>query len=798
MAGIIMMLGQTIWIREFTTVFGVHAISVTALLAAFALCFAMGSYLFGKIADRKINKLVLFTIMQGVIGIFIVLHPFFFGKIKNLFLSLNNLFDLGPFSVMFIRIIISFFYFLIPVSLMGGVLPVLGKLTVRNMTDLGRQFGILYGCYVSGMLAGSLLTGFVFIKFFGINNTLLIAAAISLIMALGSWLVFHSQKGKKLQRTGQGKSFYTDEFVTVAAGKWKKRLLWFFTITSFSTLTYKIIWTRTLLESSADKTIYFYSVLSVSFIACLALGSFIVSRFADKIKKKFFVLALIEIFIGLTSIIVVGIFNEISNQLTLLQTTGIAWIVSMLGKAGMMLGLFLVPLSLTGFVFPLVVRMYAEDLKTLGAKIGILGLLDVIGAVVASFTIPFILIPLVGTYNVFLGAALLNIGIGIFILLRYRRIKNIIRISLTLASVILFVGITVLFGQKKMVPGSLTFTGADMTEMRHEGSTATVEVHKNAKGNIILYINGDKAVSSDPAELKADKLMSYLPYLFKPDAKRVFIIGLGIGITAKSMAELNVQDIEIVEISPEVTNVAANAYAYVNDNVLVHEKISIAIEDGRSFLLRSKKLYDIIICNAAHPRLGNALYTEDYYRLCSEKLSRDGCLCQWLPIGWLSQDEFRSLIRSCTNVFSHVTLWYAASGQMLLLASPIPLQLDLCKSRSLLDFINRQGALTSSGINDIDMILTGLIADDASLRNYTINIPANTDIYPRVEFSHVVESNVDEALLKQLSSMRINFKNIILFDSCPEDEHEILDLLPRKNAELKKEMMEEGRVISKQ
>jgi len=450
--------------------------------------------------------------------------------------------------------------------------------------------------------------------------------------------------------------------------------------------------------------------------------------------------------------------------------------------------LFLLPFTLSGFVFPLVTRMYAEDLKTLGRKIGMLGVLNVVGIIAASFIIPFIFIPLLGTYKVFIAAAMVNTGIGIFILLRYRRIRNSLRAALTLSSLILFIGIVFFFSEKKMDAARRIVSGDGIVETRHEGSTATVDIQRTPQGNIILYINGAKAVSSDPAELAGDKMLSCLPYLFKPDAEKVLIIGLGIGITSKSMADVGVPEIDIVEISPEVTNVAADAYAYINDNILAHENISITIEDGRSFMFRSKNKYDIIICNAAHPRLGNALYTEEYYRLCREKLSTGGYLCQWLPMNWITEGEFRSLVRSCTDVFSHVTLWRIAPGQTLLLASPVKQQLDYCQSQKLFNLFDQQGSLTSSGIDNIDTILAGLLVSDAALRNYAGDALVNSDVFPRVEFSRYAGDGPDKAILEHLSSFRVNFDAVISFDDCPESAREVLETLSTKNTEMRKEL----------
>jgi spermidine synthase len=786
LAGMLTMLCQIIWVRQFTTIFGVHAISVTTLLASFVGCMAVGSFLSGKIADTKINKWILFAFMQSAEAIFIFLHPFLFQKVVDFYLFLSGKFALGPYSVMFIRITISFFYFLIPSSIMGGSLPVLGKKAVNQMSSIGRQIGRLYGFWLSGMSFGIFLTGFALIRYLGMQHSLLVAAASSLLLAVASGQRYYSEKRSHITSSLQGRTHLSDEFVTIAAGKWKRRLLRIFMIGSFASMTYRLIWTRIMLEASADKTVYFYTLLSVCFMICLAIGSFIASRLTDKIKKTFFTLANLEILIGLLSLFSLGLFNEISPLHSGYRQSDFSWIGGIFGSATMMMGLFLIPVCLIGMILPLVVRMYAEDIKTLGSKIGTLAVLDMAGALVATYVIPFIFIPLIGTQILFLGTALVNVGIGIFILLRYRRIKNSIRIIISLASLILFIGTAFLFSEKKADRLRKHVQEGEIPEIRKEGSTATVEVHKNKNGDIILYINGEKAVSSDLSEMKGDKLMAYIPFLFKQDAERVFLIGMGIGITAKSIADLEIPELDIVEISPEVTRVAADAYAYVNNNVLAYENISITIEDGRSLLLREKIPYDIIICNAAHPRIGDALYTEEFYRLCRQKLDHDGILCQWMPQNWLSENEFRSLIKACTDGFPCVSLWNIAPGQDLLLASMVPQHLDYCRSRQLFAAINRQVTLTSSGISDINSILAGYMADDKTLRDYTYNVPVNSDVFPRVEFSRFTGNAPDTGILARLSSFRVNFGSILDFSGCPDEKKPVLHDLEEKNAILKR------------
>jgi spermidine synthase len=788
LAGFSIILCQVIWIREFTTVFGIHVISGITLLATFMVSAAIGSYFFGRLADKKINLLMLFAVMEAGIGIFSFAHPCLFRKVVAVYLYLGDTFDLGPYSVEFIRILSSFAYFLIPASLMGGILPVLSKLAIENMTLLGKRIGMIYGCYNLGIAMGCFLSGFIFIGSFGMRNSLLTLAMATILVSLLS-LVYTRMAGQKEirhRKRNLTRTPVSDEFVTIAVGKWKKRLLLIFTFSSFIALTYKIIWTRLLIESSADKTIYFITLISACLITGIAFGSFVFSRIVHRVRRNFLGLAILQILIGITALLSLGLFGGISSSFSLHSEGSYSWSRLMVKEAGLLFAVLTVPYVLLGIMFPLVVRMYAEDLKTLGRKIGTIGLLDASGAVAGIFITTFILVPLLGTFTVFISAAFMNVIMGVFIIVRYRRINNILRLSLSLASVGIFIGLAFVLYENKIHSAITQVTGVETIETRREGSTATVNVQKRPDGNIALYINGEEAVSSDPMGLKGDKLLSYLPFLFKPDAKRVFIIGLGIGITAKSMADMNIPDIEIVEISPEVTKVAANAYAYINDNILANENISITIEDGRSYLLRSKKKYDIIICNAAHPRLNNALYTTEFYRLCRQKLMPDGFVCQWLPINWLAENEFRSLIKACTDVFPDVTLWYAAPGQTLLLASSIPQLLDYCKSRALFDKINQQGTLSASGIKDADQLIANLLADNTSLREYARKAPANTDLFPRVEFSRVLSRLPDTAILMQLSNFRIDYNDLLVADTCSIRTEDVINSLTVRNLELRK------------
>ncbi len=782
------MICQHIWVYQFTLIFGIHLISNITILAVFVACFATGIYLFSRFYGKKMNYFLLIAAINLIIAIYITCSPWLINQLKIIYLKIGNYHSMGPYSVMIVRIIFSFLFFFIPATLMGGSFILIYKLYVRNLSLLGKQTALTIGWFVTGLAAGILAYNFVFISLLGIFNTGLLLTGINIIISLLMLVVYfiNRQKSVILPKTGFKEKKHSDEYVFTAIGKWKKRLLRFIFLSSFSTTSFLILWKRILTEFSEDKTTYFRALLFSVFLISLAAGNFLTSPFTDKFRRKFVAIAAIQLITGITSfcalvifLIVYPVFSELNEPAT--------WLQLITQQTGLFLSVLLIPFGIAGFFIPLSVKVYAEDIKTIGYKTSHVFLLMASGILSACYITSFILIPVLGIYKSYLLFTLFHFGIGIFIFLRYRRIKTYIRAGSFLISVIVFIAFVFFFTEQKFSTLRNTNHKNSVLEKRIEGSTVNIEVHKNNKNHIILYINGEKAVSSDPQEIKGDKLLSYIPYLFNPYAEKALIIGLGIGITAKTMAELNIKDIEIVEISPEVTKVAANAYAYINDNILVHENVSIFIEDGRSYLLRSKAKYDIIICNAAHPRINNALYTEDFFKICSEKLSDNGYLCQWMPLSWISADEFWSIIRSCIHVFPYTTLWYISPGQTLLLASNLKQQFDYCNNSFSLKIMEQP--LISNMKTSPGDLLALIIADDKALRAAATEVRISTDNFPALQFSRRLQYAPDTMILKQLAGFQISFNSLLQFGSCTENEAEILTTIEQANFRMKSKLI---------
>jgi len=114
-----------------------------------------------------------------------------------------------------------------------------------------------------------------------------------------------------------------------------------------------------------------------------------------------------------------------------------------------------------------------------------------------------------------------------------------------------------------------------------------------------------------------------LGMVFRPDAKKVLIVGLGGGsIPKKLQKEFPALEIDVVEIDPEVVQIAKTQFG-VRDGKNLH----LYVQDGRLFLTRATTQYDIILLDAYYSdAMPFHLATKEFFELAQRKLSPNGII----------------------------------------------------------------------------------------------------------------------------------------------------------------------------
>src|SRR5258706_531487 len=92
---------EVLWIRMLGLVFGHTVFAVTTVLTAFMAGLGLGSWIFGRLADRQARPLRLYGLLELGIGVFCLLVPLLLPLVETLYRALARALGLSffPFSL---------------------------------------------------------------------------------------------------------------------------------------------------------------------------------------------------------------------------------------------------------------------------------------------------------------------------------------------------------------------------------------------------------------------------------------------------------------------------------------------------------------------------------------------------------------------------------------------------------------------------------------------------------------------------------------------------------------------------
>lgn len=189
----------------------------------------------------------------------------------------------------------------------------------------------------------------------------------------------------------------------------RRILLLLFFFSGFSALVYEVVWQRQL-SLIFGVTSYATATILAIFFTGLALGSFLIGRFADKNENLLKIYGLLEIGLGLYAVLTPFIFDLI-RQIQINLASIIPYSSSsfnLLAFVLVALGLIL-PTILMGGTLPVLSKFFGG--------VSYLYFLNTLGGVIGALMAGFILIVLIGVRETIWLAALINILIGTIVLI---------------------------------------------------------------------------------------------------------------------------------------------------------------------------------------------------------------------------------------------------------------------------------------------------------------------------------------------------------------------------------------------
>jgi spermidine synthase len=811
---------QVIWVRELVLVFGATTFAISTVLTAFMGGLALGSFYFGRRSVSAKDPLRLYALLEIGIGVYGLLVPFIFAALPIIYQPLWRWLQLSFFTLSIVRFLFAGLVLILPTALMGATLPVLASHYARERSRVGLHVGALYTVNTLGAVLGAAATGFVLIPTFGIRFTTCIAAAINILLGYVALKLSRVNTRKSEESVAANETHVSAASETRRpAGKKAAKKRWFsvpqiasvsrqgmivvlaaFALSGFIALSYEVIWSR-VLALIIGSSVYAFSIMLATFLIGLALGAALISRFVDGIGNRIRLFAVVELGVGLTSLLGAYLFNELPFVFVQLyralasSSLGLLLISRFLIAAAVMI----LPTLLLGALFPLVIKIVASNEQATGRSVGDAYASNTLGAIVGSFASGFILIPALGLQGSLKLCVALNFVIAAALFLVHKQHSasdrkadkqtgkgklagfSIARFAGVTASILLIVMVTfadlpwnsdvMSSAVYRYAPSMSNFSRQDFlnfvkngqgeTVFYKEGITATVAVQKVGKDRV-LKVNG-KPEASTAGDMPTQILIGAMPLLLREKTEEVLLIGLGSGVTLGSIEQFPIKRVTCVELEPAVVE-ASQEFNDVNNRPLEDERLRLLSNDGRNFIYTTSEKFDVIVSEPSNPWLTGVanLFTLEYFKRGAKVLNDDGIFCQWLQLYEMHPEDVRSLVATFKAAFPYAYLFRGAEGDLILIGSKQERKLDLNTINAHLadpKIVKELSRVRSDTAGDL---ISRLYFGNDEIVRYAAGSKLNTDDNALIEFNaprrvgsaeETVEQNVKQLLASAASPL---------------------------------------------
>ena len=731
------------WLRLLSLVFGVTVYAASTVLAGFMAGLGVGSFFGGKLAVRFTRPLAAFGIAEALVGVTAFATPFVLDALTQLWVRVNPSLPDSLAFLTLIRFVVAFLVLIVPTSLMGATLPLVIKSAVAREDRVGGRIGLLYAINTTGAIAGALIAGFYLISEIGVSRSFQIAALANIIIGVVAVIGAYLAPVAPVARVAP--------VAPVARASGSQVVLWVFFVSGVLSLSLEIIWFR-MLVVFLRPTAYAFTIMLACVLAGIALGSLIAAPLLRQRRPWLPILTVIQ---GVIGVVAVLSFNALTRAQQAIETLtpwfdrlGLNTYLAPLVASSM---IAMLPTTiLLGLAFPIGLTLWAGDDTSddTSRRVGVFYSLNVFGAILGSVIAGFVLLPQIGSRSALMVTAGLATASSMALSWSQRRTNPSMAVALGVVAPMLFL----MAARIAVDPFDVAFRRFHRNEKliwRQEGAQTTVAVH-DRPGNPpmrIMFLDGNHQANDSPATAFIHHRIGALPAMLHPRPTTALVVGLGGGATPGAVARMNI-DVDVVELSSAVV-AGSDYFKNINFDLLSRPNAHLRVDDGRNFLMMSRKKYDVITADIILPRHAGAgaLYSREYFELVKRSLAEGGLVMQWN--GGDSQTEYKLLLRTFFSVFPYTTLW-GDGGLMLGSLKPFTISRSAYEARRTtfeqfpwdLATLKR---IYFAGPDEITTYLAGggpMLTDDKPVIEYFLSLPKKDDpggyYGPRGEFEKIL------------------------------------------------------------
>ena len=757
-SGMCSLIDEVIWTRLFKLILGNTVYASSIVVSVFMGGLALGALIMGRYCDRVKRHLRLYALLESLVTASALSLPWVLKLADPVYVWFYRRFHPSHSYLLIVQVAISAGILLVPSMLMGSTLPLLGRFVTAIQKETGHLVGRLYALNTLGAAAGCFLAGFVLIRAFGIMGTLYIAAILNLLVAFGGWLLSRFSSVTTDQDDRIASAYETSGAKTTDPRFYLLGVAFF--VSGFISISYELLWMRSIAHLLGGFTYVFSGVLSVYLLGNV-IGASISSWFVKKLKVPATGFAVSLLLLGICGILYLPSLILWSSDVIPMLIRELGPLTSWTSFSPYLVApivhstaLFLLPSIIMGIAFPIALQAWANYLHKVGRSTGMAYGVNTIGAVMGGIATGFVFIPFLGFQLAISILGLTGIWMaGIMYLYFSSGFRTIRRWAILAVGVLLTVFtvqlpsnlLSVLIKTDSIIPLSKTSSippDSEVVAIR-EGVASTISVIRDLdKGTLSLWASG-RRIAGDAHLYRGDqKMLGHFGVLLNSRAKKVLSVGFGSGESTACLAMHELERVDCVEIAPEVVDVSLEFFKHINLGDRLDEKVNMIFMDAKNYVHLTEVRYDAIVSDSINPRYfaeNASLYAGEYFQSCKEHLDEGGLFVSWIPSYHIVPvSELNSIIGTAMEVYPHVTLWYMITdlGNYFVIVgseerqyySPKHIEQELSREDVRL-------SLSEIDINNSMDVLSCYIGDERDLKKFIRVFSLNSDYFPFVEFN---------------------------------------------------------------
>ena len=648
---------EIVWFQMLSLIVGSSAISIGVLLGTFMGGMCIGSLLLPKYINAAEHPLRVYAVLEvgiALCGIVILFGSPYIGQVYAA-IGGSGFFGLimeGLFCAIFL---------LVPTIFMGATLPAVARwveTTPRGVAWLG----FFYGGNIAGAVFGCLVTGFYLLSAHDTTYATFVAVAINVGVALVGFALSKSTpyQSRIPNTTGAPAPRIAAETRTVLIA---------IALSGATALGAEVLWTR-LLSLLLGATTYTFSLIIAAILAGLGVGSsigaFIGRSSVNPRRALGWCQALLMLGIAWGAYSVVEILpywpiNPIiasrSSSLFEIDFVRCLWVV-------------LPAAILWGASFPLALAAVATGSEDPGRLVGRVYAANTVGGILGSVLTALVMLPMAGTQwgqrvlIVLAGVSALIVLLPTFAAAGAQRMRQI-------GYAVVTVSLVGLLGAWHVQPPSGLLVGYGRLSAlwlgqtgefiyKGEGMNSSMAVSRLSNGVLNYHNAGKVQASSEPQDMRLQRMLGHITTLIPAHARRVLVIGCGAGVTAGAVSiSPDVESETIAEIEPLVPKVVSKFFGAHNYNVVDNPKVHLQIDDARHFLLMTHEKFDAITSDPFDPWVKGAanLYSREFFELAKKHLNPGGVVTIFVQLYESGEAAVKSEMATFFEAFPNGVIW---------------------------------------------------------------------------------------------------------------------------------------------